>query len=40
MPRFRRVPRTAAALASALVILATAAACGSDDKDSGSSNAY
>ncbi|WP_327371690.1 iron-siderophore ABC transporter substrate-binding protein [Streptomyces sp. NBC_01217] len=39
MPRFRRVPRTAAALASALVILATAAACGSDDKDSGSSNA-
>lgn len=37
MSRFRRVPRTAAALASALVLLTTAAACGSDDKDSGSS---
>lgn len=39
MPRFRRASRTAAALASALVILSTAAACGGDDADSGSSDA-
>ncbi|MEV6395232.1 iron-siderophore ABC transporter substrate-binding protein [Streptomyces sp. NPDC051907] len=39
MPRFRRTSRTAAALASALVVLATASACGGNDKDAGSSNA-
>ncbi len=39
MPRFRRASRTAAALASALVVLATAAGCGGDDSDTGSSSA-
>ncbi|MGW1275227.1 iron-siderophore ABC transporter substrate-binding protein [Streptomyces sp. NPDC002491] len=38
MPRFRRATRTAAALACALVFLATATACGGES-DSGSSNA-